>query len=94
MGLLDGFVYGLLGGIASEVWGLYNMRYDFHENKPKWITSYFYWILTISMILIGGGTVCLYIKAGVNVNEFMAVHLGVSTPLLISAMIKEAPKIN
>jgi cytosine/uracil/thiamine/allantoin permease len=46
------------------------------------------------MVLLGGATVLLYQKIGININAFMAVHLGIATPLLISTATKEKPKVD
>ena len=45
------------------------------------------------MIILSGGTVCLYIAIGVNVNYLIAIHLGMSTPLLISTALKQKPRV-
>jgi hypothetical protein len=92
--LLNGFWLGVVGGAVPELYALYNLRHTFHETKPAWITSKFYWFITAVMVLLGGGTVCLYIALGVNVNHFVAIHLGMSTPLLISTALKEKPKVD
>lgn len=87
-------VYGVIGGALPEVLALYNIRHSNKTEKPAWLTSPFYWLVTSVMILLGGATVVLYQKVGININEFMAVHLGIATPLLISTATKEKPKIN
>ncbi|HEY6871257.1 MAG TPA: hypothetical protein VI298_00890 [Geobacteraceae bacterium] len=91
---LYGFALGVIGGVVPEIYALYKLRHDWESNKPKWVTSRFYWSVTAVMILLGGGTVCLYLSMGVNVNELMAIHLGVATPVLIASVIKEKPKID
>lgn len=89
----NGFILGVIGGALPEVYALYKLRHDWEGNKPKWVTSKFYWSVTAVMILLGGGTVYLYLSIGINVNELMAIHLGAATPALIS-FIKEKPKID
>jgi len=93
MELMNGFWLGIVGGIIPELYALYKLRHTFHDEKPAWFTSWFYWIITLVMVLLGGGTVCLYISMGVNVNALIAIHLGMATPLLISTALKEKPKI-
>jgi len=94
MNLFYGFVLGVVGGVIPEFFALYQLRHDWENKKPKWITSWFYWMSTIVMVLLGGGTVCLYLSMGINVNHFMAIHLGITTPVLIASTMKEKPKIN
>ncbi len=92
--LLEGFFLGIAGGAISEFYGLYNLRHTLHKEKPGWLTSWFYWTMTAGMVLLGGGTVCLYIGSGVSLNYWAAIQLGMSTPLLITAASKQKPKIN
>lgn len=94
MTLIESGMYGILGGILPEVLALYNLRHVDKDKKPQWIKSGFYWFITVVMVILGGGTVILYQKIGINVNEFMAVHLGIATPLLITTAIKEKPKVD
>ena len=94
MTVYEAALYGIAGGVLPEILALYNLRHTKKGEKPAWLTSPFYWMVTIIMVLLGGATVVLYQKIGINVNEFMAVHLGIATPLLISTATKEKPKIN
>lgn len=90
----DAFLYGIVGGALPEILAMYNLRHMDKGKKPAWLTSIYYWLVTLVMVLLGGATVVLYQKIGINVNAFMAVHLGIATPLLISTATKEKPKIN
>ena len=91
---IEAGLYGMAGGALPEILALYNLRHVNEGEKPQWVKSYFYWCITVVMIFLGGGTVLLYQKIGINVNEFMAVHLGVATPLLITTALKEKPKVD
>ncbi len=94
LALFDGFMLGVAGGAISEFYALYNLRHSFHESKPGYIKSWFYWVVTLCMILLGGAAVVLYLKMGVNVNRLMAIHLGMATPLMIATALKEKPKVD
>lgn len=94
MGLVEAGIYGIIGDLFPELLALYNLRYVEKGEKPHWVASPFYWIITIVMILVGGATVLLYKQIGINVNELMALHLGMATPILITTMTKEKPKID
>lgn len=54
MDMLTGFLFGVFGGFISELLGFYRMRHQ-TKDHPDWITSKFYWVTTIAMILVGGG---------------------------------------
>ena len=90
---IEAVMYGTIGGALPEFLAIYNLRAS-EKPKPYWLTSGFYWCITVVMILLGGGTVLLYQKVGINMNEYIAIHLGMSTPVLISTVAKEKPKIN
>ncbi|MEW5056144.1 MAG: hypothetical protein AB1Y25_00790 [Cycloclasticus sp.] len=94
MTVSEAFLFGIAGGALPEILALYNLRHLGKGKKPIWLTSSYYWIVTLCMVLLGGATVILYQKIGINVNEFMAVHLGIATPLLISTATKEKPKVD
>jgi hypothetical protein len=81
-------------GFIPEVFALYSLRHTFYRKKPGWLTSRFYWVITVVMVLFGGGTVCLYIAVGVSLNYLAAIQLGMSTPLLISIASKHKPRVN
>lgn len=90
----EAFIYGVIGGALPEVLAVYNLRHVAKGSRPNWLGSPFYWIVTLIMVLLGGATVVLYKHIGINVNTFMAIHLGIATPLLISTATKEKPSVN
>ncbi|MFN3703546.1 MAG: hypothetical protein ACK4SG_08730 [Thermomonas sp.] len=90
---MEGFFWGLLGGTLPEFYALYNIREDFHKKKPRWIKSWFYWIVTLVMVLLGGAVVLLYLTSGTSLTPFLAIHLGAATPTLIGSFIKDKPAI-
>ncbi len=94
MTILEAFGLGIVGGAIPEVFALYNLRYSWHKEQPTWVKSGFYWIVTVTMVLLGGGTAALYVYMNVSITALMAIHLGISTPVLIQTALKENPKIN
>lgn len=93
MNTLEGFGWGLLGGMLPEFYALYKLREDFHSNKPGWINSGFYWIITFVMVILGGGAVALYLHSGVNVSPLLAIHIGIATPTLIQGLLAQKPQL-
>ncbi|MDA0239621.1 MAG: hypothetical protein O3A84_06290 [Proteobacteria bacterium] len=90
----EGFLFGCGGGVAAEVLKWWNVRDELRQkNLPDWSKSYIYWVVTGFMILLGGALVVVYIQSGAVLNALLAVQVGVSTPLIISGISKEAPKI-
>ncbi|WP_350644669.1 hypothetical protein [Pseudoalteromonas sp. G24-MNA-CIBAN-0072] len=87
-------LYGIGGGLLPEVLALYKLRHQKKGQKPDWLSSGFYWLVTLFMVLLGGATALIYHKVGINVNELMAIHLGAATPIIISSFEKKKPEIS
>lgn len=94
MTTFETFLFGLVGGLLPEIYALYNIRHTWQKTKPGWVTSIFYWCITIAMVCLGGGTAALYSYIGVKLNALMAIHLGLATPVLIQTALKNKPSVN
>ena len=94
MGLLEGFLFGVLGGFMSEFLGLFKLRHKAPDNLPDCVKSFFYWFTTIGMICCGGGLVCAYIYSDVQVNAILSINLGASAPLIIGTFGSQTPKLS
>ena len=93
MDLGEGFLLGAIGGVLTEVYGLYQLRKRSKSQRPAWVGSMFYWLITLLMIVIGGVVVALYIRSGAQLNPLIAIHLGAATPTLIGVFSKSSPDI-
>jgi hypothetical protein len=91
MSLIEGFLYGVFGGGLAELVGLFKLRHEASGGFPAWLKSIFYWIITGLMILGGGGLVVIYLKSKFTLNALLAVNIGASAPLIIGALISQAP---
>ncbi|MEL0607164.1 hypothetical protein [Vibrio echinoideorum] len=94
MPALDVFFWGVIGGALPETLALYKLRHNKKGDKPDWLKSYFYWLVTLFMVSLGGLTAILYQKVGVNINELAALHLGAATPLMISNLESKKPNVS
>lgn len=94
MTVLEGFLYGLLGGGLAEILGLFKLRQQAAEALPQFLKSTFYWIVTIAMLCAGGGIVVVYFKSGISLNPLLAVNVGASAPLIIGSLVAQAPNIS
>jgi uncharacterized membrane protein len=92
MTFTEAFFYGIAGGLVPELIALYRMREDFHSNKPGWVNSFFYWIITAVMVLVGGLLALLYKNSGIELTPVLALHLGASAPILLNSLLAAAPK--
>lgn len=93
MGLFEGFIYGVFGGVFSEVLGLFKMRREASSLRPEWIKSPFYWIITGTMILAGGGLVFAYLESDFPMNAILALNVGASAPLILENLAGQVPKM-
>jgi hypothetical protein len=93
MGLLEGFLYGVFGGFLAELLGLFKLRHE-TPDLPEWLTSPFYWIVTILMILAGGGLVVVYLKSQFSLAPLIAVNIGASAPLILGTLVSQLPAVS
>ena len=94
VGYWEGFALGVFGGIGIEILKWYSIRDELlQKQKPLWPNSLQYWIVTGSMIIFGGFFVLVYLGSGVGISYFLAVHIGASTPLLLTGIGKSTPSI-
>ena len=93
MGVMEGFLYGLLGGLFSELLGLFRLRQQAVAALPEFLKSRFYWPVTMAMWIAGGGLVVVYVKSGISLNALLAVNVGASAPLIIGSLVSQAPNI-
>jgi hypothetical protein len=52
-----------------------------------------YWFVTILMISAGGLLVHMYIKTGIKFNEYLAVNIGATAPLVLGLITEKTPNI-
>ena len=84
MDLIPGILWGITGSALVELHSLYGLRK--RNRLPAYISTKFFWIMTILMILAGGLIVAMYIESGASLSPFMAVNLGGSAPLIIKSL--------
>jgi hypothetical protein len=92
MELTDGFLYGIIGGLMTEVLGLFRLRQQSSKDFPEWIKSWFYWLATSLMIIMGGILVVVYLKSGIEFKAIVAVNIGASAPLIIGSLVSQTPR--
>lgn len=92
MNSIDGFVFGMIGGLLAELLGLFKLRQQAPTDLPSWIRSPFYWIVTVLMVLAGGVLVVIYRKSNIDLQPIVAVNLGASAPLIIGSLVAQTPR--
>lgn len=85
------FFYGTLGGLLAELLGLYRLRTVAPSAFPSYLRSGFYWLVTVAMILAGGGLVWIYSQSGLDMKPIIAINIGASAPLILGALGQTKP---
>ena len=81
------FLLGAIGGLLGELLKWYSMRES--PNLPAYLRSPFYWVVTVLMILAGGGLVPIQgVKAD---NPWLAINVGVTAPLILKGFASVVP---
>jgi len=87
-GALKVFLIGCGGGFLNELLHWWNLR-DKSE-LPEYARSLKYWIITVLMIPVGGAMAWFYF--GQKANAILALHVGLSTPLILQKLIVSIPE--
>lgn len=85
------FWLGVLGGFFTKLLGHYKMREAAPEAFPKYLKSFYYWIVTILMVLSGGALAAIYAASKIDLTPIVAVNIGASAPLILGALARKAP---
>lgn len=93
MCILEGFAWGILGGVFAELLGWFRLRHQAPQDLPAWMMTPYYWIVTSGMVLAGGVLVTAYLRSDVKINAIMAINLGASAPLLLGSLVNQGPQI-
>ena len=91
MTLTQLFWFGALGGFFTELLGHYKMRETAPDAFPKYLKSPYYWVVTVLMVLSGGGLAAIYAVSKINLTAIAAVNIGASAPLILGALARRPP---
>src|SRR5258708_614072 len=80
------FLAGLAGGIILEIFHWYNIK--FKEEFPQYARSIRYWVVTVAMAVAGGIIAIMYF--GSRADGIVALHVGLSTPLILQKLTTTA----
>ena len=85
------FWLGVLGGFFTELLGHYKMRESAPLAFPKYLKSYYYWIVTVFMVLSGGALAAIYVASKIDLSPIVAVNVGASAPLILGSFARRTP---
>lgn len=83
------FFLGCAGGSINEFLHWWNLRVE--PEFPEYARRTKYWLITAIMVLIGGGLSVLYL--GARVDALLAMHIGLSAPLILQKLTTTAASI-
>lgn len=82
------FAVGVAGGASNELlhwWGLRDS-----PSLPQYVKSPFYWLVTLAMVLLGGGLA--WLQLGSQSDALIAFQIGLAAPMLLQKLVKAAPQ--
>ena len=85
--------FGLADGACAEILALWKMRPVAPAELPGYLSSGFYWVMTLAMVAVGGIVAFVYIKSGIALSPLLAVNVGASAPLIIGSLTAAPPKV-
>jgi len=85
---LQVFAVGFTGGVLLEILHWYALRKE--RRMPPYARNPIYWIVTALMALAGGGLALIYF--GGRTEAILALHIGISTPLILQKLSTTAFK--
>jgi hypothetical protein len=78
------FWYGCLGGVVAEFMAAASVRRLDKKDRPRWVTSRFYWAWAPGFVALGGVIAWLYSSThGVSINPLLAANIGATAPLIV-----------
>jgi hypothetical protein len=82
------FGTGCAGGLLAELLHWWNLRES--PQLPAYARSPVYWLITLAMILAGGLIAWIYF--GERAEAIIAIHVGVSAPLIVQKLVTSVPE--
>lgn len=87
------FWWGVLGGFFAEfsIWLPLSKK---KEDLPDWFFYWFYWLVVVVKIFIGGVLAMAYQESSVQLSPILSINIGASAPLLLSKFAHTLPDIS
>lgn len=82
------FGVGCSGGVVAELLHWWGLRQT--DKLPDYSQSIIYWGVTLAMVVAGGFIAWLYF--GNTAEGIVALHVGISTPLILQKLVTTAPQ--
>lgn len=82
------FGVGCAGGVLAELLHWWGLRQA--DKLPYYASSIFYWAITVAMVMAGGFIAWLYF--GNSAEGIVALHVGISTPLILQKLVTTIPE--
>ena len=95
LNLPDSVYIAAFGGLIANVLPLMELRSVKPERRPDF-SDFFYWLPFIILPVLGGFAAYLYERQDIELTPFLAVHVGVSSPVVFGSILRSVPntKIN
>ena len=91
---LEAFLWGMFGGFAVELAGLYKLRSLPISEMPGQLGSRVYWGITLTMIMSGGILAFAYTRSDITfTNALLAMNIGATAPLVFGRLLDFTPEV-
>jgi hypothetical protein len=81
------FSIGIAGGAANELLHWWGLREN--PNLPEYAKRAFYWIITLGMVLLGGGLA--WMQLGSHADALITFQVGLAAPMLLQKLATATP---
>lgn len=92
MTTLTAVLWGALGGAVPELLTITKLRKKEASKLPHWLKSPLYWVVAGAWIALGALFAYAYSNY-INLNPFLAAHIGASAPLICGMMARNPPDV-
>src|SRR5689334_14802177 len=79
----EALLWGIGGGVGAEALGLFRLRHDPHRTLPEYLRWWFYWLVTVGMVVIGGVIAVAYQQSGQELSPILSMNVGAASPLIL-----------
>lgn len=83
--------YAMAGAFAIKLLEIAELHKITPTERPDF-KDFLYWVPFLILPILGGGLTQVYVSSGTILSPLLAVNIGVSTPLMLRAMVQAVPE--
>jgi hypothetical protein len=94
MSALEGFLFGVFGGLIATLPDFLRVTKLPLKSRPQWLKSPLFWLGVVIRVLFGGIVVIAYIRSGTPLNPILSINVGASLPFFIRTVGRGLPGLD